>query len=108
MATISGNGDFRTGQSLGRSISMVFVAVAVILLVPLAAMQFTNEVDWDLRDFTIMGVLLAGTGLMLVAAVRLLSNPRYRIVVCLGIAFAFLLVWAELAVGIIGTPFAGS
>jgi dipeptide/tripeptide permease len=108
MATISGNGNFKAKQPLGKSISIVFVAVASVLLVPLVAMQFTNEVDWDLRDFLIMGVLLAGTGLMLVAAVRMLSNPRYRIVACLGIVFAFLLVWAELAVGIIGTPFAGS
>ena len=108
MATISGDKQFKQGQPLFKSIGIALAAVAAILLVPLVAMQFTNEVDWKLTDFVIMGVLLSLTGLMLVAAVRLLSNPRYRIATCMAIVFTFVLVWAELAVGVIGSPFAGS
>lgn len=108
MPTISGNGDFKAKRPLRKSKGIVVLAVASILMVPLTAMQFTNEVDWDLADFTIMGALLACAGLMLAAAVRMFGNPRYRIATCAGIVFMFLLVWAELAVGIIGTPFAGS
>jgi hypothetical protein len=104
MATISGDSPFNLRKGMG----IVALAVAAILLVPLVAMQFTSEVDWNLTDFVIMGVLLSATGMMLVAAVRLLRNPRYRIAACLGIVAAFLLVWAELAVGLIGTPLAGS
>ena len=42
----------------------IMIAIAIIMLVPLTAMQFTDEVDWSLPDFVVMGVLLLGTGLM--------------------------------------------
>ena len=42
----------------------IVLTVALILLIPFVAMRFTNEVDWKLLDFTIMGVLLLGTGLL--------------------------------------------
>ena len=35
---------------------------ALILLLPLLAMQFTTEVAWDFADFMIFGALLAGAG----------------------------------------------
>lgn len=104
MATISNDSAFKLHKGMG----IVALVVAAILLIPLVAMQFTSEVDWKPADFVVMGVLLSATGMMLVAAMRWLGNRRYRIAACLGIVFAFLLVWAELAVGVIGTPFAGS
>jgi uncharacterized BrkB/YihY/UPF0761 family membrane protein len=83
------------------------VGTALILLVPLAAMQFTEEVDWKLFDFIIIGTLLIGSGLLyeLVAA---RVNPKYRAVIAVAFVAAVLLIWAELAVGVLGTPFAGS
>jgi len=71
-------------------------------------MQFTEEVNWDLADFIVGGVLLLGTGLMCELAIRKISQIKYRIAVCVGILLALILIWAELAVGIFGTPFAGS
>jgi hypothetical protein len=38
---------------------------ALILLVPLVAMQFTDEVNWGVADFVLAGALLGGTGLLL-------------------------------------------
>ena len=37
-------------------------AAAVMLLLPLIAMQFTDEVDWDVSDFIIFGAMFAGLG----------------------------------------------
>ena len=48
----------------------LLLAVAFVLMVPLVAMQFTNQVVWDLVDFTIAGVLLFGVGLMYQLATR--------------------------------------
>ncbi len=88
---------------------IIIVAIAgIILLVPLIAMQFTNEVDWSASDFTIMGILLLGTGLLCEFVLRKVTDAKYRIVACAAVLAVFLLVWAELAVGIFGTPFAGS
>ena len=79
-----------------------------ILSIPLIAMQFTTEVDWDLKDFTIMGFLLFGTGLMCEFVMRKAKSIKHRVIICGAILFTLFLVWAELAVGIFGTPFEGS
>ena len=86
----------------------IVLAVVLILLIPLITMQFTNEVNWNLFDFVVMGSLLLGTGLMCELVVRKVKNKDYRIGILAVIMVALFLIWAELAVGIFGTRFAGS
>jgi hypothetical protein len=78
-------------------------AAAGFLLMPLIAMQFTDEVDWDLADFVVAGALVFGAGASYELAVRRTRNRAYRAAVGVALAAAFLLVWANLAVGIIGS-----
>ena len=78
-------------------------AAAALLLMPLIAMQFTDEVDWDLADFVVAGALVAGAGAGYELAVRRTRNRAYRAAVGVALAAAFILVWANLAVGIIGS-----
>ena len=89
-----------------RLIIIVLTSV-IILLIPLIAMQFTDEVNWTLFDFIIAGALLLGTGLMCELAIRKINKIKYRIAICLALLVLLLLIWAELAVGIFGTPFSG-
>ena len=86
----------------------IVLAVVLLLCIPLIAMQFTTEVDWKLFDFIIAGVLLMGTGLSIELVLRKLKNKNYQIGAIAIILLVLFLVWAELAVGIFGTPFAGS
>lgn len=86
----------------------ILLTATMLLCIPLIAMQFTNEVNWTLSDFIIAGVLLLATGIVIEAVARNVRNRKTRIGIVLGILIAFFLVWAELAVGIFGTPFAGS
>ncbi len=86
----------------------ILLTVALLLLIPLIAMQFTDEVNWSLFDFVVMGVLLLGTGLMCELVMRKVKNIGHRLAICGAILIALFLIWAELAVGIFGTPFAGS
>ena len=81
---------------------------AAILLLPFITMHFTTGVDWDLRDFIIMGILLFGAGLAIEFALRKFSTIISRVIACGIILLGLFLIWAELAVGIFGTPFAGS
>jgi hypothetical protein len=86
----------------------IVLFVTALLMVPLVAMQFTNEVNWDLTDFTVGGILLYGTGLSCELVLRKVHSTKKRALICAAISLALFLVWAELAVGVFGTPFAGS
>lgn len=91
-----------------KSILRIIVIVVVILLLPLLAMQFTSEVMWDMGDFIVMGILLFVTGALLECIIKMVSNLRYRIIGIVAAITLFLLIWAELGVGIFSTPWAGS
>lgn len=86
----------------------IVLTVALLLLIPLIAMQFTNEVNWTFIDFIVAGFLLFATGLACDLVIRKVTKVEYRIAVCLIILAALVLLWAELAVGVFGTPFGGS
>ncbi len=87
---------------------IILTAIAILLLIPFVAMKFSNEVNWTSSDFIIMGILLTGTGLLCEIIMRKEKTIKNRIIICGVILFVFFLVWAELAVGVLGTPFAGS
>jgi hypothetical protein len=76
---------------------------ALILLLPLFAMQFTDEVVWDETDFIVFGAMLVAAGGTFEVAARMTGNHAYRAAVGVAVAAAFLLVWMNLAVGIIGS-----
>lgn len=83
--------------------------IAILLSLPALAMSLGAEgVDWSPSDFVIMGVLLAFVGLGIEAMMRFVGGRQQRRLAIVAILFAFLLIWAELAVGVFGTPFAGS
>ena len=79
-----------------------------LLLIPLIGMQVSDDVDWSAFDFIIMGILLLGTGLIIEFTLRKFKTLKSRIIACGIVLSIFFLIWAELAVGIFGTPFAGS
>ena len=86
-----------------KSIIPIALATAFILLLPALAMQVTDEVVWDLADFIVAGSLLFGTGLMYELVARKGSNVAYRVAVGVALATALILVWMNLAVGLIGS-----
>lgn len=86
---------------------IILLTAALILLIPFIAMQFTGEVNWTLMDFIAAGVLLLGTGLMCEIVMRKVNKTGFRIVICAALLVMLLLIWAELAVGIFGTPISG-
>lgn len=104
MNTMNGKSEFQ----VSRNIMRVLGGTALILMVPLLAMQFTNEVDWTLSDFIIMGVLLSGTGLLFVLFASLVKTVQQRWAIGIVLFIVLFFTWVELAVGLFGTPFAGS
>lgn len=86
----------------------ILLTVAVLLCIPLTAMLFTDQVDWNLSDFVVAGVLLLGTGIVIEVVARNVKNRSAKIGMTIGTLVVLFLVWAELAVGVFGTPIAGS
>jgi hypothetical protein len=80
----------------------------LLLIIPLIGMNFTNEIDWDLSDFIISGLILLVFSLTANFLIHRISNRNRRVVYITILLILFMFIWIELAVGIFGTPFAGS
>lgn len=76
--------------------------IGSILLVPLVAMQFTDDVKWTPFDFVFIGGLMAGVATAYELAAHR-GAPLYRAGVGVALATAFLLLWINGAVGVIGS-----
>ena len=76
---------------------------ALILLLPLFAMEVTDQVVWDVADFAVLGALLVGAGVTYELAARKTGKTAYRAAVAVALGAAFILVWVNGAVGVIGT-----
>lgn len=69
-----------------------------LLLIPLVAMQFSNEVNWTVSDFIVMGTLIFITGVLIDLVMR--KAGKYRVLGAAGVLVLFLWLWVELAVGL--------
>ena len=71
-------------------------------------MAITDEINWSLFDFIIMGSLLIFLSIGINFASNRAKNLKNRVLYIGILVIIFMLIWAELAVGLFGTPFAGS
>lgn len=97
-----------SGESGGRPLGSRWriagwTLAGLVLLLPLFAMQVTDEVNWDLADFALAGALMVGVGVTYELAARMTGDRAYRAAVGLALAAALLLIWANAAVGVIGS-----
>ena len=79
-----------------------------LLLIPLFGNIFSNQVNWSLFDFIIMGLLLGMLGIIIHYILEKVRNKTFRIVPIIIVLIIFLMIWAELAVGVFESPIAGS
>lgn len=105
----STSGTSGTSGTRGIWRTMMWGGLAMVLALPMLAMALGAEgVFWTASDFVIMGALLIAMGVLIEAVMRLVRGRRQRRTAIGAIAVLALLAWAELAVGLFGTPFAGS
>jgi hypothetical protein len=100
---MAGNTENGGGRHGSRWRIAVWGTAAFLLPLPLVAMRFTNDVNWDEADFIVFGAMLAAACGTCELAARMTGDNAYRAAVGLAVAAAFILVWMNLAVGIIGT-----
>ena len=91
-----------------KNIFLILSIVITILFIPLIAMQFTTEVNWEISDFLIAGVLLFVFGILIELIIRKVKQVNLKVVFITVIILLLLLIWMELAVGLFNSPISGS
>lgn len=93
----------RTDNPVLRLTARPVLAAAALLMVPLVAMQFTDEVVWTLADFVVTGSLVVGIGVLYeMATLKAGGSTAYRLAAGVALGSTFLLIWSILAVGYLG------
>ena len=67
----------------------------------------SDEFDWNLFDFIILFIMMIFAGASFEFVSRIIKNEKNQKILFVIIIFSFLLIWAELGVGIFNSPFAG-
>jgi hypothetical protein len=76
---------------------------ALLLLLPLVAMRFTDEVKWTPSDFLVAAVLFGSVGFAFELIVRKSRSLAFRAGAALAVIATFLTIWVNGAVGMIGS-----
>ena len=79
-----------------------------LLLIPLLGNVFSDEINWSLFDFLVMGTILLTMGILINLIIDKLKKRSFKVLLIIVTILVFALIYLELAVGIFGTPFAGS
>ena len=79
-----------------------------LLLIPLFGNFFSDEFNWSLFDFLVMGTILLTMGILINLIIDKLKKRSFKVLLIIVTILVFALIYLELAVGVFGTPFAGS
>lgn len=93
---------------ISRKFTLILFSPLLLLLIPAIAMQFTTEVNWSPFDFLVGGILMMCLGLIIAFYTRAKQHTSITKLLYALLIIGFILIWMELAVGIFGTPFAGT
>ena len=84
-----------------RSLIRIVSIVLIVLLVPFTIMQFSEGFNWKVGDFIMTGVLLTTLGVVIEFTFRKVKKLKYRIGIIVAFLAFILMIWLELAVGLI-------
>ncbi|KIC65205.1 hypothetical protein [Chryseobacterium taiwanense] len=95
-------------KTLKQTNILIFAVPALLLAVAFFCNLFVEGFNWSLPDFIIAGALLFGTAFVINWVVNSKKTVIAKLIICGVILLVLILIWVELAVGIFGSPFAGS
>ena len=75
---------------------------------PLIGMQLSSEINWELFDFIVAGIIITVLILVVELIFRKVQSSKKRFWLVFLIWVLFIMIWVELAVGVFGSPFAGT
>jgi uncharacterized membrane protein YhaH (DUF805 family) len=93
---------------LNRSQRIILLGIIFVLTIPfIEQMDGNSAFDWGPFDFVLAFLLLLTLGFGIEFFVRRIKSRQLKWFAILSIILFFILLWAELAVGIFNTPIAG-
>jgi hypothetical protein len=99
---MANEGEGMAGQRGNRLRVAIWALAAALFLLPLVAMQFTQEVKWTGFDFLVWGVMLAAACGAYELVARMSPNRHYRLGTGVSVATGFVVFWLNAAVGMVG------
>jgi hypothetical protein len=91
-----------------KGILLIGGIVLSVLVIPFLGNMISTSVNWGAFDFAVAGALMIIFGIG-IEVIRLnVKSLIVRVSVLLSFVLILLLLWVELAVGIFGSPIAGS
>ena len=88
-------------------IKRILVASSSLLIIPLFFTVISDEFNWSFFDFIIMGFTIMFVGISFELVSRVIKSGKRKKLLYGLIILLFLLLWAELGVGIFNSPIAG-
>ncbi len=95
-------------KTLKQTNILIFAVPALLLAVAFFCNLFVEGFNWSLPDFVIAGILLFGTTFVISLVANSKKSFSSKLIICGITLLVLILIWIELAVGIFGSPFAGS
>ena len=87
---------------------VIFAVPALMMVAAFLGNLFVEGWNWSRFDFILAAILLFGTAGLISLVRATVKNRNYKILISLAIIAILIMVWMELAVGLFGSPFAGS
>ena len=94
-------------NSLTSRIKRILIICSSLLTIPLFFTVISDEFNWSFFDFIIMGFMMMVVGISFELVSRVIKNGKRKKLLYGLIILLFLLLWAELGVGIFNSPIAG-
>ena len=83
------------------------IIFGIILSIILLLNFISDEFDWNIFDFIVLIIMMIFTAALFEIATRTAKTKKNQKILFILITIIFLLIWAELGVGIFDSPFAG-
>ncbi|MBX4188147.1 MAG: hypothetical protein KW793_03355 [Candidatus Doudnabacteria bacterium] len=86
-----------------KRILRLLLITGLLLLIPVLASQYVDGWDWSFSDYVFAGIMFFGTGALFEWGRSISANMFYRAGFGLALLAGFMITWANLAVGFIGS-----
>lgn len=91
-----------------RNYQKIYLIIFGFLLSIILLLNFiSDEFDWNIFDFIVLIIMMIFTAALFEIVSRIIKTKKNQKILFILITIIFLLIWAELGVGIFDSPFAG-